>query len=100
MPSRYVARNRLGSVATSPAAVTIGAATLSRSQRRVAHCDATPIVIARTTIDESNAPTTATTMKSAIEIDGSTPNATAIDFASTASANDVDSDSTSAAAMF
>ena len=56
-------------MATSPAAVTIGAATLSRSQRRCAHCDATPIVIASTTSDDSSAPTTATTMKSTIEID-------------------------------
>ena len=86
-------------MATSPAAVTIGAATLSRSQRGVADCDATPMVIASTTIDDNSAPTTATTMKSTTEIDR-TLNATATAFARTASANDVDSERISAAAMF
>ena len=84
---------------TSPAAVTIGAATLSRSQRRCAHATRPLTVIASTTSDESSAPTTDTTMKSAIEIDV-WPKATAIALARTARANDVDNESTKAAATF
>ena len=53
----------------SPAAVTIGAATLSRSRSRRAQNAATATVITSTTIDEMIAPITETTMKSAIEID-------------------------------
>ena len=54
----------------SPAAVTIGAATLSRSRLRRAQNAATATVITSTTIDEMIAPITEITMKSTIEIDG------------------------------
>ena len=53
----------------SPAAVTIGAATLSRSRLRLAQNAATATVSTSTTTDERIAPITEMTMKSTIEID-------------------------------
>jgi hypothetical protein len=56
-----VARNRLGRVMESAAAVTTGAATLSRSHERRTLSAATPTVIAMTTTMGSNPPRTETT---------------------------------------
>src|SRR5207237_5779472 len=85
-PTRYVATKRLGSVAMSPAAVTIGAATLSRSRSRFAQKAATTTVSTPTTIDEMTAPITEITMKSATEIVGVLTNAADTALASTARA--------------
>src|SRR4051812_8911085 len=100
MSRRYVARNRLGSVTMSPAAVTIGAATLSRSRLRRAQYAATATVSASTTIEEMMAPITDTTMKSTTEIVDVCRNASDITLASTASTAEIAIDDTSAAAMF
>src|SRR4029078_6803298 len=64
-PTRYVARNSAGSVTMSPAAVTMGADTLSRSHPRRTLSVATPTVIPMTTIDEGTPPITEITTKSA-----------------------------------
>ena len=82
MPTRYVARNRPGKVTMSPAAVTSGGWTLSRSKskRTEIAVDARPRRAERrptTTIP----PTTEITTKSAIEIVFATPNATETAFA-------------------
>ena len=95
-----MARNRLGSVTMSPAAVTIGAATLSRSSERFAQYAATATVSTNTTIEEMIAPTTDTTMKSATEIDLPPTIISDINLASTARSAEIDSDETSEAAMF
>ncbi len=99
-PTRYVARKSAGSVTMSPAAVTIGAATLSRSQSRRTEIDATATVIAITTIDERNPPTTEITTKSAIEIVFSRPKPTEITLARIASTSEIESDSEIDAARF
>src|SRR5215831_18376890 len=99
-PTRYVARKRLGSVAMSPAAVTMGAATLSRSRFRFAQKAATATVSTPTTIDEMIAPITEITMKSATEIVGVLTSAADTARASTASAAEIDSERTIDAAMF
>ena len=88
-------------MAMSPAAVTIGAATLSRSRLRRAQNAATATVITSTTIDEMIAPIT--------EIDHEVDDrdrrallnsASDTTFASTASTAEIDSDSTIAAPTF
>ncbi len=84
----------------SPAAVTMGAVTLSRSQSRRTESDATATVISITTIDERNPPITEITTKSAIEIVFSRPNATEMTLASTASTSEIDSDIEIDAARF
>ena len=99
-PTRYVARKSVGSVTMSPAAVTIGAATLSRSQPRRTLSAATPTVIASTTADDRTPPSTEITTKSAIEIVWSSPNPTDTVLASTARTTEIDSDSATAAARF
>ena len=99
-PTRYVARKSAGSVITSPAAVTIGAATLSRSQSRRTEYVATPTVIAMTTIEDRKPPTTEITTKSAIEIVFSRPKPTEITLASTASTSEIESDREIDAARF
>ena len=84
----------------SPAAVTIGAVTLSRSQLRRTPSCATTTVMPITTIDDRNPPITEITTKSATEIVFSKPNATEIALARNASTSDTDSDIDSAAARF
>ena len=84
----------------SPAAVTIGAVTLSRSQLRRTPSWATTTVIPITTIDDRNPPITEITTKSATEIVFSRPNATQIALARNASTSDTDSDIDSDAARF
>ncbi len=100
IPTRYVARNSAGSVTMSPAAVTMGDVTLSRSQFRRTPRVATPTVMAITTIDERKPPITEITTKSAIEMVFSRPNATEIALARTASTNDTDNDIEIDAARF
>src|SRR2546423_10858653 len=85
-----VAANNDGSVTTSPAAVTRGAATLSMSHPKRTEPAATPRVSARTTIDETTPPTTEMTTKSAMEMVCDKPNPTATAFANTASARDTE----------
>jgi hypothetical protein len=99
-PIRYVARKRLGRVAMSPAAVTMGAATLSRSRLRFAQNAATATVITSTTTDEMMAPITEITMKSTMEIVGVSKNAAETALASTAKAKEIDSESRIAAPTF
>ncbi len=84
----------------SPAAVTIGAATLSRSRLRRAQNAATATVSTSTTTDDRTAPITETTMKSAMEIDGPPINISHINLAKTASSAAVASDERIAADMF
>src|SRR4029453_14252878 len=72
--SRYVARNRLGSVVMSPSAVTIGVDTESRSHpRRGDRTDSVSVII-RISPDPSAPPTIETVARRHSEIDGS-PNA-------------------------
>ena len=84
----------------SPDAVTIGPATLSRSQPRFALRCATPSVIASTKTDDRTAPITEITTKSAIEIVFCRLKPTAIALARTASTSEIDSDSASEATRF
>ena len=84
----------------SPAAVTIGAATLSRSRLRRAQNAATATVITSTTTDEMIAPITEITMKSTTEIVGVRTNAADTTLASTASTAEIDSESRIAAPTF
>ena len=84
----------------SPAAVTIGAVTLSRSQLRRTPSWATTTVMPITTIDDRKPPITEITTKSATEIVFSRPNATQIALARIASTSDTDSDIDSDAARF
>ena len=100
MPMRYVARKRPGSVTTSPAAVTIGVETLSRSRSKRTQAVVTTTTTSRTTIDDSMPPTTEMTTKSTIEIELATPNATETALASTASTSEMDSESASEATTF
>ena len=92
--------NKLGSVTMSPAAVTIGAATLSRSRLRFAQNAATLTVSTSTMIDERIAPTTEITMKSAIVIDCFSPNSDDMALASTASTAEMENDERIAPATF
>ena len=62
-PTMRVARNSDGNVTMSPAAVTSGAATLSRSQSKRTDAAATPMVSRRTNTDEMAPPTIEITMK-------------------------------------
>ena len=98
--TKAVARNRLGSVTESAAAVTTGAATSSRSQSLRTLSVVVAIVIAITTMIGMIPPSTDTTTKSAIEIAWVTPNATAKPFATIASRNANDIDSATADARF
>ncbi len=84
----------------SPAAVTMGDVTLSRSQLRRTLSVATPTVMPITTIDDRNPPITEITTKSAIEMVFSRPNATEIAFARNARTSDTESDIDRAAARF
>ena len=84
----------------SPAAVTIGDVTLSRSQLRRTPSCATATVIPMTTIDDRKPPITEITTKSATEMVFSRPNATQIALARSASTNDTDSDIESETARF
>src|SRR5829696_137362 len=93
MPTRYVARKSPGSVTTSPAAVTMGVETLSRSRSNRTQVVVTTITTIRTTTDDSMPPTTEMTTKSTIEIELATPNATETALASTASTSEMDSES-------
>ncbi len=95
-----MARNNAGNVTMSPAAVTIGDVTLSRSQLRRTLSVATPTVIAITTIDDRNPPITEITTKSTIEIVFSSPKATHTALARNASTNEIDSDIDNEAARF
>ena len=76
----------------SPAAVTIGAATLSRSRLRLAQNAATATVSTPTTIDEMIAPITEITMKSTTEMAGVLTSADDTTLASTASTAEIESD--------
>ncbi len=98
--TRNVARNNAGSVTMSPAAVTIGAATLSRSHPRRTLSAATPTVIPSTTIDDSTPPITEITTKSATEIVFSRPNPMQMAFARNASASEIEIDNATDAARF
>ena len=100
MPTRYVARNRLGKVTMSPAAVTSGDWTLSRSKSKRTEIAVTTTTTSRTTTDDNIPPTTEITTKSAIEIEFATPNATETALASTARTSEIDSDNASDAATF
>ncbi len=84
----------------SPAAVTIGAATLSRSQPLRTLSAATPTVIPSTTIEDSTPPTTEITTKSATEIVSSRPNPMLMAFARKASASEIEIESATDAARF
>jgi hypothetical protein len=68
IPANAVATNRAGRVTMSPAAVTSGAATLSRSQPRRNATRDRRIVNPPTTTLESTPPMTEITMKSSIEM--------------------------------
>ena len=83
----------------SPAAVMMGAATLSRSQPKRAEAAATPTVMARTTTEEITPPTIEMTTKSSSEID-TRWKATAIDLASAASASEMTNVSVTAERTF
>ena len=84
----------------SPAAVTMGDVTLSRSQLRRTLRVATPTVMPITTIDERKPPITEITTKSAIEMVFSSPNATEMALARIASTSDTDNDIEIDAARF